>query len=500
MTIAVAHPSVDVLVVGGGINGAGIARDAAGRGLRVMLVEQDDLAAHTSSASTKLIHGGLRYLEFYEFGLVRKALREREILLGIAPHLIYPLRFVMPHEATLRPAWLIRAGLFLYDHLAPRRHLAASRSIDLRQHPAGQALKDEYHRGFEYSDGWVDDARLVVLNALDAHERGGQILTRTRCTAVRPLSDSLWQATLEDPRGHQTRVSARLIVNATGPWAASFHDQVAPDRSRHGLRLVKGSHIVVRRLFDHSCAYILQASDRRIIFAIPYEDEFTLIGTTDVEHSGDPRLAAIDGSEVAYLCEQTNRYFRMMITPEDVYWSYSGVRPLLEDESSDAHAVTRDYSLEWLEEPAPWLSVFGGKLTTYRTLAEEVVDGIVDRLGHGCPPWTTSIPLPGGDLPQSFDDYVSILAHRHPRVTHALVQRLVRAYGTRAEALLEQSVADDYRQVAPSVLETELRYLIEHEWARTAEDVLWRRSKLGLHLDPAATEHITSWLAQHVAA
>lgn len=505
MTTGDVLDSVDVLVVGGGINGAGIARDAAGRGLRVMLVEQDDLAAHTSSASTKLIHGGLRYLEFFEFGLVRKSLREREVLLGIAPHLIYPLRFVMPHAATLRPAWMIRAGLFLYDHLAPRRRLSASRGIDLRVHPAGDPLQSGYRRGFEYSDGWVDDARLVVLNALDAHERGAKILTRTRCVSIRRATRSpaagerpqpSWEAVLETADGHSRTVMARVVVNATGPWAASFHQSAIPGPSTHGLRLVRGSHIVVRRLFDHPYAYLLQASDRRIIFAIPYEENFTLIGTTDVEHTADPRDAALASAEASYLCEQANRYFRRSIGPADIVWSYSGVRPLLEDEASDARTVSRDYALEWLEEPAPWLSVFGGKLTTYRTLAEEAVDRIARYLKSCGVRWTGATPLPGGDFPTSFDSYVDTLVEQHPSLSRRWLTRLARAYGTRASIILDASATDGYREVAPDILGAELQYLVEHEWAQTVEDVLWRRSKLGLHLGHDEIDRVAEWLGR----
>ncbi|NBU25215.1 MAG: glycerol-3-phosphate dehydrogenase, partial [Gammaproteobacteria bacterium] len=362
----------DLLVVGGGVNGAGIARDAAGRGLKVVLVEQHDLASHTSSASTKLIHGGLRYLEFMQFGLVRKALAERETLLGIAPHIMWPLRFVMPHDASLRPAWMIRAGLFLYDHLARLRHLAGSRGIDLRNHPAGAPLREGFARGFEYSDGWVDDARLVVLNALDAAEHGAVIATRTRCTALAAAPGGGWVATLQAtdrPAAQAATLRARAVVNAAGPWAAQLHDLATPGAARHGLRLVKGSHIVVPRLFDHPYAYIFQASDRRIVFAIPYEGGFTLIGTTDVEHHADPAAPRIDAEETAYLCREAGRYFRRPVSPADVVWSYSGVRPLLEDETHDARAVSRDYALVLDRDPAPLLSVFGGKITTYRLLA-----------------------------------------------------------------------------------------------------------------------------------
>ena len=336
--------SCDVLVVGGGINGAGIARDLAGRGLKVVLCERDDLASHTSSSSTKLIHGGLRYLEYYEFSLVRKALAEREVLLRSAPHIMWPLRFVMPHDPSMRPVWMIRAGLFLYDHLARREVLPPSRTVDLRSHEAGVALKKIFRKGFIYSDGWVDDARLVVLNAIDAAERGAEVLPRWSCVdAQRGARD--WQVELSHTSGRRRQLTARALVNAAGPWAAQFLSDQAHG-ARRALRLIKGSHIVVRRLFEHDHAYIFQNPDKRIIFAIPYEDDFTLIGTTDVEHHGPVGEARIDDAEIAYLCEQASRYFERALKPEDVVWSYSGVRPLLDDESGDPSAVTRDYSLE----------------------------------------------------------------------------------------------------------------------------------------------------------
>ena len=357
-----AAPTYDLLVVGGGINGTGIARDASGRGLAVLLCEQDDLAAHTSSASTKLIHGGLRYLEEYHFALVRKALEEREVLLDAAPHVMRPLHFIMPHAAHLRPAWMIRAGLFLYDHLARRTRLAASSSIDLRRHIAGEPLKESYRRGFVYSDVQTDDARLVVLNALDARSRGATILTRTRCERL-TVEGGIWSATLA-AGDEQRLVRARAVVNATGPWVSRFVAACTPIRAAHQTRLVKGSHIVVPRLFTHRFAYIFQNEDRRVVFAIPYQRDFTLLGTTDVDFRGDPAAVAADPAEVTYLCTLANRYFRQPIAPADVVWSYAGVRPLLADESRDPMSVTREYALELEREPAPLLSVFGGKITT----------------------------------------------------------------------------------------------------------------------------------------
>ena len=360
----------------------------------MLLCEQDDLASHTSSASTKLIHGGLRYLEEFHFALVRKALREREVLLAAAPHIMRPLHFVMPYAAHLRPAWLIRAGLFLYDHLAQRAHLAASAAVDLDTHITGQPLKAGYHRGFVYSDGWVDDARLVVLNALDAQARGARILTRVRCEKLQPQG-RLWSALLRAADGTAT-VTARAVVNATGPWVSDFVTRATPVRAAHQVRLVKGSHIVVPRLFDHRYAYIFQNEDRRIVFAIPYEHAFTLIGTTDVDYHADPAAVHIEAAEISYLCALANSYFKQPISPAEVVWSYSGVRPLLQDESNDPMSVTRDYALELDREPAPLLSIFGGKITTYRKLAEDAVNLLAGTLDTHAPPWTAGAMLPGG--------------------------------------------------------------------------------------------------------
>ncbi|MGN6234149.1 MAG: glycerol-3-phosphate dehydrogenase [Trinickia sp.] len=495
----------DLLVVGGGINGAGIARDAAGRGVSVLLVEQDDLASHTSSSSTKLIHGGLRYLEYKEFGLVRKALQERETLLRAAPHIMWPLRFVMPHMPNLRPAWLIRAGLFLYDHLARRELLPGSRGIDLRRHAAGAPLVDSIARGFVYSDGWVDDARLVMLNALDAAERGAAVLTRTRLVgAVRAGGE--WHAQLQRPDGTRLDVRAGAIANAAGPWVGQLLHDALGRGARHSVRLVKGSHIVTRRLFDHDHAYIFQNPDKRIIFAIPYEREFTLIGTTDVEYHGDPSKVAITEDETRYLCESINRYFTRKITPADVCWTYSGVRPLLEEEGADnPSAVTRDYRLE-LDGgagEAPLLSVFGGKITTFRKLAEEAVDRLASVMPIEKGAWTAGAPLPGGDIPHAkFEPFAAKFANEHPWLPAELARRYARAYGTRARRLLGTAgtLAELGHEFAPGLFEQELRYLRDVEWARCAEDVLWRRSKMGLHLPPGTTEkvaaEIDAWFAR----
>ncbi|AOK24415.1 glycerol-3-phosphate dehydrogenase [Burkholderia ubonensis] len=494
----------DLLVVGGGINGAGIARDAAGRGLSVMLCEQDDLASHTSSASTKLIHGGLRYLEYKEFGLVRKALQERETLLRAAPHIMWPLRFVMPHMPNLRPAWLIRIGLFLYDHLAKRELLPGSRGIDMRRHAAGAPLIDSIKRGFVYSDGWVDDARLVVLNALDAKERGAEILTRTKLVSAERVGDE-WEARLQLADGSISVVRARAIANAAGPWVGDVLHGALGRGAQHSVRLVKGSHIITRRLFDHDHAYIFQNPDKRIIFAIPYERDFTLIGTTDVEYTNDPAKVAIDGNETQYLCESINRYFKRKISPADVHWTYSGVRPLLEDENAaNASAVTRDYRLEMDDGAgAPLLSVFGGKITTFRKLAEEAGDLLCRALGRDAAPWTAGAPLPGGDIANAkFDAFAAQFAARHPWLPAELARRYARAYGTRAERVVgnAKSLAELGAAIAPGIHEAELRYLRDVEWATRAQDVLWRRSKLGLHVAPGTLDAVTAALDAWFAA
>jgi glycerol-3-phosphate dehydrogenase len=490
----------DLLIVGGGINGVGIARDAAGRGLSVLLCEQDDLAAHTSSASTKLIHGGLRYLEHMQFSLVRKALIEREILLASAPHLMRPLRFVLPHAAHLRPAWLIEAGLFIYDHLARRRHLAGSSRIDLRHHVAGAALKPQYTRGFVYSDGWTDDARLVVLNALDARERGAEILTRTRCEKLE-VSRSGWTATLATPAGPR-RVAARAAVNATGPWVSRFVREASPVSASHSVRLVKGSHIVVPQLFAHRFAYILQNDDQRIVFAIPYEHDFTLIGTTDVEYTGDPETVRIGPDEVTYLCAAVSRYFATSVQPEDVVWSYSGVRPLLDDEAANPASVTRDYALELDRHPAALLSVFGGKITTYRKLAETAVDMLARELGSPARPWTARALLPGGDLPGgAYARFLRSLERRHPWLPAELRYRYAHAYGTRIAHILRdaRSLADLGEELLPQLYEREVEYLCHVEFARTAEDILWRRTRLGLRVGKATTARLEEWLRRREA-
>ncbi|QCK85308.1 glycerol-3-phosphate dehydrogenase [Phreatobacter aquaticus] len=487
----------DLLVVGGGINGTGIARDAVGRGLTVTLVEQDDLASGTSSWSTKLIHGGLRYLEYYEFRLVREALIEREVLWAIAPHIIRPLRFVLPHHKGLRPAWMLRLGLFMYDHLGGRKRLPATKTLDLTTDITGKPLKPGYSRGFEYSDCGVDDARLVVLNARDAADRGATILTRTKAVAAE-RADGLWRVTAEDRGTGATKViTAKALVNAAGPWVEQFLTNGVHAKAPAKVRLVQGSHIVVPKLYDHDRAYIFQNADNRIIFAIPYEGAFTLIGTTDQDYHGDPKDVAATPEEIAYLCSAASEYFTRAITPADVVWTYSGVRPLYDDGVSAAQEATRDYVLhrDGGEGEAPMISVFGGKITTYRRLAMSALELLApdlpklkDKAG-----WTAQAALPGGDFPvDTVYNVAESLWRSHPALDTLMIDRLAHAYGTRARAILEgvETPADMGRAFGAGLTEREIRYLVENEWAVTADDVLWRRSKLGLHLSAAEREAV----------
>jgi glycerol-3-phosphate dehydrogenase len=502
MTAEAESPVYDLAVIGGGINGCGIARDAAGRGLKVILCEQGDLAQATSSASTKLFHGGLRYLEFYEFRLVREALIERETLLRAMPHISWPLRFVLPHHAGLRPAWLLRLGLFIYDHLGGRRLLPPTRTLDLRSDPAGAPLKRLYVRGFEYSDCWVDDARLVVLNARDAAGRGAVILTRTRCErAVR--AGGLWEVAVTDTEtGGSRTLRARGLVNAAGPWVEEVIRGRLGGTSPARIRLVRGSHIVTRRLFDHDRPYIFQQSDGRVVFAIPYEGDFTLIGTTDCDHEGDPLSAACTKEEAAYLCRAVSAYFRAEVTPADIVWSYAGVRPLYDDGASSATQATRDYVLTLTDEggAAPLLNVFGGKITTYRRLAEAALRKLGPWFPRMGDPWTAGAPLPGGDFPvDGFAALVARLRARFPFLAERTACRLARAYGTEAEALLDgaRSAADLGQDFGCGLTQRELHWLMTREWARTADDVLWRRSKLGLRLGFAEREALADWMARN---
>jgi glycerol-3-phosphate dehydrogenase len=489
----------DLLIVGGGINGAGIARDAAGRGLKVLLCERGDLASATSSASSKLIHGGLRYLEHYEFRLVREALAEREVLLGIMPHISWPMRFVLPHDASQRPPWLIRLGLFLYDHLAPRSHLAPSRQIDMRAGPEGAPLRRDYTKGFVYSDCWVDDARLVVLNVMDAASRGAMVFTRTALVSAR-RDKGHWVATLtSEDRGSRV-VRARALVNAAGPWAAEIERQVLGARGHASLRLIQGSHIVVPKLYEGSHAYILQNPDKRIVFVIPYEGRFTLIGTTDVPYEGDPRNARISEAEKAYLCGAVNRYFSSEVAPSDVLWSYSGVRPLYDDAADDPASITRDYVLELNGErgEAPMLTIFGGKLTTYRRLAEHALEKLSPFLAIASGGWTATVPLPGGDLPEGGpDSFLSNFRLRHPWLPEAVARRYVRSYGTRADLIVQgaRHLADLGDHLGAGLYEREAEYLVVHEWAREADDILLRRTKLLLHGGESLERAVEKWLS-----
>lgn len=492
---------LDVLVVGGGINGAGIARDAAGRGWSVSLCEQDDLASHTSSASTKLIHGGLRYLQYGEFGLVRKALRERSVLQRLAPHLVVPTRFVLPHAAHLRPGWMLHAGLWLYDHLGHAGSaFPRSRRLDLRSDPRGAVLQPGFRTGFTYSDARVDDARLVLLNALDAHERGARIHVRTRCEQLIRHRDHWW-AVLRHADGSVQRLRARAVVNATGPWAGNLLERAGMD-APIGLRLVQGSHIVVPRLYGHDSAYLLQQPDQRIVFVLPFEQDFTLIGTTDVDYDGDPAQVRAASSEVAYLCAAASRWLRTPVQPADVVWQYSGVRPLLADHHHDAAKVTRDYRLQLDASQAPLLSVLGGKLTTYRTLAEEAVDQLGAALGRAEPAWTADgPPLPGGDLGAA-PVVLAKLQAQYPGLSETLLATLARRYGSRASAVLGDATSTVQLGTAfgAELYAREVDYLVAHEWVRTLDDLLWRRTKLGLRLDAAQREGLAQYLAQRVAA
>lgn len=491
---------VDLLVVGGGINGVGIARDAAGRGLSVLITERSDLASATSSASSKLIHGGLRYLEKFEFRLVREALAEREVLFRCAPHLVRPMRFVMPQVPELRPAWMIRAGLFLYDYLARRDALPGSRAVNLQTDPYGKGLRAGLSRGFVYSDCWVDDARLVVANARDAAERGATVLTHMACIAARREA-GLWRVTLRGADDRETVIYARALVNATGPWAKQFLEEVASEPTPFGLRLIQGSHIVVPRLYSGDHAFILQNDDRRVIFVYTYEDVFTLIGTTEVERSRPPDACRPGREEVDYLCRAVNRYMAREVSSADVVWSYCGVRPLFDDGSSDPSGITRDYVLrvDGSNDEPPLLSIFGGKITTYRKLAEQALAVLAPWFPSMGPAWTEPAPLPGGDIgDMAFSDYVDgPLRNEFPWARAELLRALARRHGTRARVVLEgaRSIADLGIDFGAGLYSRELDYLAAKEWAHSAEDVLWRRTKAGLYLDRGQVEAVKRYLA-----
>jgi len=488
----------DVFVIGGGVNGTGIARDAAGRGYSVMLAEMNDLASGTSSAATKLVHGGLRYLEHYEFRLVHEALAEREVLWASAPHIIWPLRFVLPYEKNLRPAWLLRLGLFVYDHLGGRKLLPATRTLDLSKDEAGKPLKPGYRTAFEYSDGWVDDARLVALNARDAADKGARVVTQTKVTSAR-REGSIWQVAMTGPNGQET-VRARLLVNAGGPWVDRVIRETVGRNEAHHVRLVKGSHIVVRKLFDHDRCYFFQNADGRIFFAIPYESDFTLIGTTDKDFEGDPQGVQISEDEVDYLLAAANEYFARPIARNDIVWTYAGVRPLFDDGASAAQEATRDYVLKVEgETDGPLINVFGGKLTTHRRLGEQVVDRIEKLIGTKGPRWTRTARLPGGTFPPlGFEALVAAHRSGFPRLDAPLVRRLTRAYGTLMPAVLggARTIAELGEHFGGNLYAREVDYLMAREWARLADDVLWRRSKLGLRVSAEDKARLSRYMEQ----
>ncbi|MGB3796821.1 MAG: glycerol-3-phosphate dehydrogenase [Alteraurantiacibacter sp.] len=483
----------DLIVIGGGVNGAGVARDAAGRGAKVLLLEKDDLASGTSSKSTKLVHGGLRYLEYYEFALVREALGERETLWGIAPHIIRPMRFILPVTRNMRPRWMLRAGLFLYDHIGGEGSLKKTRSVNMRKHPAGAPLEKQYRHAFEYSDGWVDDARLVVLNAMDAAECGAQIRTRTPVTAARREGD-IWHVEAGGESFH-----ARALVNAAGPGADDLA-RLAGESPAYGIRRVRGSHIVVPKLFDHDCAYILQQPDTRICFAIPWENDLTLIGTTDADHPGSLDDVSASEDEIRYLCDAANRYFLNDITPDDVVHTYAGVRALVDDGSGRPEAASRGYELALSDagRGAPILGIYGGKITSYRQVAQDAVEKLADRLpvlkGQG---WTATTPLPGGDIDKNAQPFLfEVLAEDYPFLSAQDVVRIGRAYGTRAVDWLGRAKSwDDLgRAFGAGLSEAEVTYLRDKEWAQTADDILRRRTKLGLHVSEAETAALEAYL------
>lgn len=491
----------DLVVIGGGVNGAGIARDAVGRGLKVMLCEKDDLAQHTSSSSSKLIHGGLRYLELYDFALVRHALIEREVLLKAAPHIIWPLRFILPHHKALRPRWLIRLGLFMYDHLGGRKLLPSSNSVDLTTHVAGKALKSEFTSGFEYSDCWVQDARLVTLNVMDAAERGCDVRVRTECTDI-IQGEGEWTVKLQDHlSGAADSVTARAIVNASGPWVEKTLGLDEEHDSRMGVRLVKGSHVVVPKLFDHPYTYIFQNADNRIMFAIPYENDFTLLGTTDVEIQAEPGTEQIEQSEIDYICSNASEYFNTPVNPEQVVWSYTGVRPLYDDASDNASKVTRDYKLDLdTRAGAPILSVYGGKITTFRKLAEQAVDMLEEPLGIKSGAWTAPIALPGGDIPGAdYDGFLAECKTRYSWMDGVLLNDYVRNYGTRISDIVgnAKEMTQLGHHFGGPLYQAEVQYLVAREWARSAADILWRRSKKGLHTPEGTEKALQQWLDEH---
>jgi glycerol-3-phosphate dehydrogenase len=488
---------VDLVVIGGGINGAGIARDAAGRGLSVILCEKDDLAQGTSSRSGKLIHGGLRYLEYYEFRLVREALIEREVLLNAAPHIVWPMRFVLPHSPEQRPAWLVRLGLFLYDHLGGRKKLPGCRNIDLTRDPEGKPIRGEYTRAFEYSDCWVDDARLVSLNALDAKERGTTVMTRTAATSARRVNGA-WEIEFTSTGGRKSHVRAKAIANAAGPWVENVINGVAGSNSPRRVRLVKGSHIIVRKFWEGPQAYLFQNTDKRVIFVNPYEGGMALIGTTDIPYEGRAEDVAADEREVDYLLAAVNRYLKVPIAKDSIVHKFSGVRPLYDDNAENPSAVTRDYVFDVTGEP-PMLSVFGGKITTYRKLAEHALDKLKPFFPQMTAPWTASAPLPGGDMPDAdFDGFLRAFRREYAWLPEALAHHYARLYGTRAPDVLNgaRDMAGLGQHFGGLLHACEIDYLRKAEWAVTAEDVLDRRTKHGLHLTPEQRAGVVDYMGK----
>ena len=488
----------DIFVIGGGVNGCGIARDASGRGLRVGLAEMNDLASGTSSASTKLFHGGLRYLEYYKFRLVREALIEREVLLRNMPHISWPMRFVLPLHRDMRPAWLIRLGLFIYDHLGGRKILPATKTLDLTADEAGKPLKPFLAKAFEYSDCWVQDSRLVALNAADAKARSAEIMTRTKVIAAKRRRDH-WEVEL-DQAGSYRKVRTRVLVNAAGPWVARVLNHTLGLKTNEAVRLVRGSHIVVKKLFEHDRAYFFQGADNRIIFALPYEDGFTLIGTTDNDQGEDLSPPICSEAEAEYLCHFASEYFATPITPDDVVWSFSGVRPLYDDHASSATEATRDYVLSLDESGPPLLSVFGGKITTYRKLAEAAMAKLAGHFSQLPKNWTAKAPLPGGDFPHdAVPRLIDELSRDYPFLPAKTAKRLIRSYGTNAPEILGQATSlmalgEDF---GAGLSEAEVNWLCREEFALTAEDILWRRTKLGLQTSPAQAARLEAWLAEN---
>lgn len=498
MASATQQPVYDLIVVGGGINGTGIANDAAGRGLSVLLCEQSDLASATSSASSKLIHGGLRYLEHREFRLVREALREREVMLRKAPHIVWPLRFILPHQPHLRPGWMIRTGLFLYDHLSHRDSLPNAKSL---RFGANGPLVPSIKKGFEYSDCWVDDARLVVLNALQAQEKGADVRVRTRCTAAREENGE-WVVDLEDRDTGEPQVCrAKVLVNAAGPWVESFVKGNAKRDSRYGIRMIQGSHLIVPRLNEDDRAYILQNKDGRIVFVLPYQQRYSLIGTTDRRYQGDPSKVTINDEEIDYLLDVLNSHFVKQLSREDVISTYAGVRPLCDDESENPSAMTRDYTLDLDKHGAPILSIFGGKITTYRKLAESAMHKLQPLLPTMGQAWTAEARLPGGDI-TSRESFTAQLLQEYPFLGRERAERFASSYGTLCLKFLDGKQSQEAlgQHFGAGLTRIEVDYLIDHEWARTSEDILWRRSKLGLRLAGEERESLEVYLQSRIEA